>query len=151
MADMLCETMKSINWRWADKDPSALAILEERIEKTGCELGLITYSELVSGVVFHLRDGGNAKPYLIQTNDWTGIDRGIIADFLGYISMRSYCAYGFMASALVISRRESKPSDAFFDWMVTLKVLPETSNTTVLKYWTAEVAKAHNWYHANKC
>jgi hypothetical protein len=77
-------------------------------------------------------------------------DRGMVGEFLGNISTRSYCAHGFMASALVVSRLEYKPSDLFFEWMVRLNVLPNTNQDTVLKFWIEHVNKAHNWYKAGR-
>jgi hypothetical protein len=55
-----------------------------------------------------------------------------------------------MASALVVNRDEFKPSHYFFDWMVKLKVLPDNSDDTVMKFWIEEVNKAHNWYKAGR-
>lgn len=72
----------------------------------------------------------------------------MVGEFLGYISMRSYCANGFMASALVVNRLEYKPSDLFFEWMKRIEVLPDTNEGTVMKFWIDQVNKAHNWYKA---
>jgi hypothetical protein len=54
-----------------------------------------------------------------------------------------------MASALVVSGIEFKPSDIFFDWMKTLDVLPDLSESTVLAFWADEVNKAHRWYRSH--
>ena len=140
--------MRDVHWAWADKDPNALAILEERIAETGRNLGMITYSDLVKGVDFHLPNVRNGGAYRVPIHDWSGFDRGMVGEFLGYISMRSYCENDFMASALVVNRLEYKPSDLFFDWMVRLNVLPDTNESTVLKFWIEQVDKAHNWYQA---
>ena len=55
-----------------------------------------------------------------------------------------------MASALVVSRMEYKPSEMFFDWMVKLQVLPDTTEDTVLAFWAEQVNKAHKWYKAGR-
>jgi hypothetical protein len=55
-----------------------------------------------------------------------------------------------MASALVIARLESKPSDIFFKWMVSLNIIPDLSEDSVLKFWTEQVKKAHHWYKYGK-
>jgi hypothetical protein len=52
--DKLAQKMTSFSWIYADKDPAALADLESRIANAGRSLGLITYSDLARGVVFHL-------------------------------------------------------------------------------------------------
>src|SRR4051812_44570479 len=102
MGDELCQKMRDVNWLWGDKDPKALAILEERIAETGRKLSMITYSDLVKGVEFHLPNVRNGEAYQISIYDWSGFDRRLIGEFLGYVSMRSYCEHGFMASALVV-------------------------------------------------
>jgi hypothetical protein len=148
--DELCRKMRDENWKWADKDPNALTILEEKIAEAGRNLGMITYSDLVKGVDFHLPNVRNGEAYRVHIHDWSGFDRGMVGEFLGYISMRSYCEHDFMASALVVNRLEYKPSDLFFEWMVRLDVLQDTNEATVLKYWIEQVNKAHNWYKAGR-
>jgi hypothetical protein len=142
--------MQEVNWTYADKDSNALETIEQRIADTGRKLQLITYSQLVSGVTFHLPNIRNGEPYYIQTYDWSGLDRAIIGEFLGYISMRSYEQAGFMASALVVNALEFKPSWHFFEWMRTLDVLPNVEDDTVLAFWAEQVNRAHNWYKAQR-
>jgi hypothetical protein len=124
--------------------------LEARIAEAGRNLGLITYSDLVQGVTFHLPNIRNGTAYQISIYDWTGLDRAILGDFLGYISTRSYLQNGFMASALVVNRAEYRPSDHFFEWMKKLAVLPDTQEDTVLAFWAGQANKAHNWYKASR-
>jgi hypothetical protein len=64
--------------------------------------------------------------------------------------MESYMEAGFMCSALVIARLESKPSDIFFEWMETLEILPNLRDDTVLAFWSEQVKKAHQWYKYGK-
>jgi hypothetical protein len=146
--DEIAQRMAEIQWVYADKDPNALAILEERIADTGRKLGLITYSELVKGVDFHLPNIRKEEAYRIQIYDWKGLDRSILAEFLGYISTRTYREAGFMASALVVQSTDPQPSEHFFEWMVKLGVLPDTNKDRVLEFWSEQVTKAHNWYKA---
>lgn len=148
--DTLKERMANVKWHYAGKDENALLILEERIAETGRNLQLITYSDLVKGVPFQLPNVRDGKAFQISIYDWSGLDRAILGEFLGYISMRSYEAGGFMASALVVNREEYKPSDHFFEWMKQLKALPDTKQDTILAFWADQVNKAHNWYKSNK-
>lgn len=148
--DEIAKKMADVSWVYADRDPNALSILEERICQTGKRLQLITYSDLVKGVEFHLPNIRGGAAYQISIYDWSGLDRAILGEFLGYISMRSYNEARFMASALVVSRSEYKPSDLFFEWMKTLKVLPNTNKDTILAFWAEQVNKAHNWYSAGR-
>ena len=64
--------------------------------------------------------------------------------------MESYVKAGFMASALVIGRLESRPAENFFEWMKYLEVLPDTKENTVLAFWTEQVRMAHQWYAYGK-
>jgi hypothetical protein len=148
--DEIARKMAEIEWIYADKDPRALSTLEEKIADTGRKLGLITYSELVKGVDFHLPNVRKGEAYRIQIYDWTGLDRAILGEFLGYISSRSYQEAGFMASALVVNSTGYEPSDQFFEWMERLGVLPDTNKDTVLAFWADQVHKAHNWYKAGR-
>jgi hypothetical protein len=148
--DELCQKMTAIHLIWADKDPAALEILEHRIADAGQNLQMITYSDLVKVVDFHLPNVRNSDAYRVPIHDWSGFDRGMVGEFLGYISTRSYCQHGFMASALVVNRLEYKPSELFFEWMVKLDVLPDTNEDSVLKFWIEQVNKAHNWYKAGR-
>ena len=138
--------MATMEWTWGDKDPAALAELEKRIAREGRKLKLITYSDLVKDVVFHLPNIRNRTPYQIRIHDWWGLDRAIIGSFLGHISSRSYRKAGFMASALVMSSTELKPSRHFFDFMQTLDVLSDNSETAILSFWADQVNKAHKYY-----
>src|SRR5437773_2313542 len=83
------QQMKTVNWLYVNHDGHALDLLEKRIADTGRKLGLITYSQLVKGVAFRLPNIRRGEAYSIQTFDWSGLDRAIIGEFLGYISMRS--------------------------------------------------------------
>lgn len=149
MDDPILQKLKGIEWRWADKGSSALATLESRIAATGRDLGLITYSDLVRGVKFEVPTIRDGKPFEIHVHDWTEFDRALIGDFLGLVSARSYERARFMASALVVSKGEYKPSWHFFQWMETLDVLPDLADEKVMAFWANEVNKAHKWFKAH--
>lgn len=148
--DEVARKMAAWTWSYADKDPAALAILEERIAEAGRNLQLITYSDLVKGVTFHLPNVRSGDAYQISIYDWSGLDRTIIGEFLGYISMRSWNMAGFMASALVVNLTELKPSEHFFHWMQELQLLPDMREETVLAFWADQVNKAHNWFSTGR-
>jgi hypothetical protein len=149
--DPIEKRMDETEWEYGDKDLAAIDELSSRIAATGKKFGLISYTDLVSGVAFHYPNINNGQPHFISVfGEWTGLDRRIIGDCLGYVSMRSYKEAKFMASALVIARTESKPSDMFFQWMQTLGVLPKLDEMSVLKFWSEQVAKAHQWYKYGK-
>ncbi|MCA1614006.1 MAG: hypothetical protein LC800_07620 [Acidobacteria bacterium] len=148
--DNIIRKLDEVNWIYADKDSVALFELERRIAETGRKLGLITYSDLVKGIDFHLPNIRNGEAYRIQIYDWSGLDRAILGEFLGYISARSYRESGFMASALVVNSTGLEPSEQFFEWMERLGVLPDTNKNTVLAFWADQVHKAHNWFKTGR-
>ena len=144
--DAIAAKLQDIEWRWADEDDDALSILEERIANAGRALSLITYSDLVRSVKFTMPTMNGGKPFEIVVHNWTELDRALIGDFLGLVSARSFKKAHFMASALVVSKGEYKPSPHFFQWMQTLDVLPDLKDDTVLAFWADQVNKAHQWY-----
>lgn len=144
--DDVARQLREIEWDYATTDVTALGELRNRVEDTGRRFQLISYTDLVKGVDFHYPSINGGAPYRINIRDWSGLDRRIVGDCLGRISMESYLEAGFMASALVIARLESKPSDIFFEWMKRLGVLPDTREDTVLAFWADQVKRAHHWY-----
>ena len=146
--DPILEQMEAVNWVYADKDPVALGELRRRLEEAGRRTKLLRYSEFAQGVIFHLPQIRGGAPYEITTWDWSGLDRRIIGDFLGYLSMESWREARFMVSALVVSGVEYQPSDMFFEWMKQLGVLPNLKQDTVLTFWSEQVKKAFAHYRA---
>jgi hypothetical protein len=144
--DDLREKLSGREWLYADADPAAKAELTRRIEAAGRKLKLITYSDLVRGVTFCLPTVRQGAPFQIEIDDWTGLDRAILGNFLGAISSETYEKGQFLATALVVNKAEFKPSDQFFKWMEELGVLPDLKEDTVLAFWADQVNRAHNWY-----
>jgi hypothetical protein len=144
--DLLGEKLRSIQWTYADKDPQALAELKDRIVAAAKKTKMLKYSELVSGVAFRLPNINNGEPYHITTWNWTGLDRRIIGDFLGYISKETYLEEGFLLSALVIGSLESRPSDLFFEGLKKWGILTDLSEDTVNAFWAKQVQKAFDCY-----
>src|SRR5687767_6913948 len=97
--DDVLRRMGEVKWSWADKDPRALAELEGKIKRAGRKKTPVSYSDLALGVLFKIPTLNNGEPFTIDTHNWSDLDRAFIGEFLGYISMRSYKSYGFMASA----------------------------------------------------
>src|SRR4051794_21544648 len=100
--DRIDEAFRAMKWKYADKDPMALAELERRIADAARRRSLITYSDLVRGVRFNLPNL-RERERTIDVADWQELDRAIVGDFLGYISQRSYERQRFFSSALVVT------------------------------------------------
>lgn len=149
--DEIEERFNAIKWEYADKDISAIEDLEARIADTGKKFRLISYTDLVEGIPFQYPNiNGGAPHFITNYGEWTGLDRRIIGDCLGYISMRTYKKAKFFGSALVIARLESKPSDIFFEWMKEMGALKSTKEDDVLMFWSDQVKRAHHWYAYGK-
>lgn len=144
--DALATQLSAMEWKYATQDPAAKSELTRRIAAAGKRLGMITYSDLVRGIVFRVATVNGGQPYEIDVQDWSGFDRVFIGDFLGAISAESYVEAEFLATALVVNKLEFKPSDHFFDWMVGLGVLRPNDEDAVLAFWIEHVNRAHNWY-----
>lgn len=142
--------MSEIEWAFASNDQAgAVREMAERIARTGRIAQLISYSNLVSGIRFQFSNVKGGEPFVIDTHNWQGLDRRIVGDTLGYLSFLSYRDHDFMASALVAGLAINRPSDIFFDWMVSLKALPNNSEKAIDEFWVKQVSKAHAWYKAN--
>jgi hypothetical protein len=145
--DAIEKQMNEINWPYAENDPAALAEFKKRIENTGHGEGLISYSELVKGITFHLPNVNKGQPFQIDIHEWSILDRAILGEFLGYISMLSYRKAKFMASALAISQsNDQRPSKHFFDWMKRLGIL---AGRDADDFWQEQVRKAYDWFKTN--
>lgn len=145
--DPVLRALKEWPWKYADQDPVAVAILEERIAQAAIsEERLVSYSDLVRGIEFKLPGG---ESYEIRDFQNYGFDSQLIGDFLGYICMRSYEKAGFMASAVVVTKEAGElsiPSPPFFKWMVELGVLKRADGDRALEFWVEQLDKAHTYY-----
>ncbi len=142
--DTVLQSFQDIEWRYAKGDPQVLQELEERIAAAGRKRSLITYSDLVRGITFNLPN--LQKPRTIDVSDWHEIDRAIVGDFLGYISMRSYEHARFFSSALVVGKLDGSPGEGFYNLLKTLGLISNSKSTKALDIWAEHVAKSHTWY-----
>jgi hypothetical protein len=141
--------MREVKWTWAKSDSAAVYELEWRMTKKAREKAFLNYSELVDGVFFRIPTINGGLPYRIDVRDWKDIDRALVGEFLGFISMRSFEKHGFMFSAIVIGKDSNQPSPHFFDWVKKLGLLEDTSQDGALSYWAKEF-KAVFRQHARK-
>src|SRR4051812_5885503 len=111
--DAVTERFSKMTWRYATQDEAALLELESRVAIAARRRALLTYSELADRLLFDLPSLKEPRRR-IDAADWQDLDRAIIGDFLGYMSMRSYAIGGFFSSALVVSKRDGSPSPGFY-------------------------------------
>ena len=142
--DQVLEKFKNIGWHYATGDAKVLKELEERIAAAGRKRSLITYSDLARGVTFDLPN--LKEPRIIDVGHWEELDRAIVGNFLGYISMRSYEHARFFSSALVVTKIDGSPSDGFYNLLKELGLISSLRSAKALDLWAEHVAKAHTWY-----
>lgn len=128
-------------WRFADKDPTAMAVLKTRIEKYVRGKRVVAYSTLVYKVDFNLPNVNNGAPYQINVNKWTQLGSVIIGEFLSYISLESFIDpdRASLWSALVVGVESRKPSDGFFELSRELGLLKATDRATEIRFFEAEM------------
>ena len=146
--DKILEGFRAITWRYAPQDPAARAELARRIAEAGRREQLITYSDLVKNVTFVLPS--LQKPeHRIDTAEWQDIDRAIVGDFLGYLSMESYEAGGFFASALVVSKETRLPGEGYYGLLRELGLIKSSKTDKAAYLWADHVRQAQDWYRTH--
>jgi len=143
--DDVVDRFRQIKWHYAPGDPAARAELKRRIAEAGRRRTLITYSDLARGISFHLPNLKDPQ-HQIDVHDWQDLDRAIIGDFLGYLSMQSYEEAGFLSSALVVGKIEGSPGEGFYNLLRDLGLIASSKSDKAMILWADHVAKAHTWY-----
>jgi len=144
MADPILEKLRGMTWHYGDKDPVALSALEARIFSAAQKRQLLTYSDLARGITFHLSTLREPQR-TIDVTEWQDLDRAIIGDFLGFISLRSYEKNGFLASALIVSKADGSPSEGFYTLLRELGLISGGKTDKAMYLWADHVARAHTW------
>src|SRR5262245_42932431 len=84
------QRMRDTTWSYAPFDARAVGEMTERLVATARAHLLITYSNVVTGVEFRFATVNNGRPFTIDVHHWRDLDRQIVGDLLGWISMQSY-------------------------------------------------------------
>jgi|SRR5687767_14350454 len=143
------DRFKAIRWSYADKDTAAGDEMRRRIAEAARKNKLIRYSDLIAGVTFRLPNVAGGEPFQIDPFDWSDLDRAILGDYLGYLSLETYERHGFIASALVVSKSDDTPSDGFWNLMKLLELVKNPKTDKAMFFWSDEVSKAREWYLAH--
>ena len=147
--DDVLERFRGIPWHFAHHDGAARREIHNRIATAGKRADLITYSDLVRGIAFTLPQL-HEPTHRIDPGDWQDLDRAIVGDFLGYVSMESYEKAGFLASALVVSKLDGTPGKGFFELLKILGLIADVRSGKATNVWLDNVEKAHEWYGAGR-
>ena len=149
MTNANLQRLLSKSWPYSEADPAALAEIGGRVARVGKRRELINYSKLTSGLELRMADVGGGVPFELGVPEWSDLDRSILGDLLGSLSLASYQRGAFLASALVTSKGTQEPGEGFWNFVAELGVLTSTSPTRRLLFWTEQVRVAHDWYAAN--
>ena len=143
--------MSAVDWAYATFDKNnVLQEFQDRICRTArLNSSLISYSNLVSGIKFSFSNHNNGEPFVIDVTAWSGLDRRIVGDCLGYLSYRSMKEGNFMASVIVGGLAENRPSMPFFQWTKEIGLIKNTSEKEIMGFWVSEVEEAVKWYKVN--
>jgi hypothetical protein len=144
--DQVAQRLAQYSWPFADQDALALAEISKRVASTGRLEDLITYSNLVSGIDFHIPTVNKGASLRLGVPEWTELHRAIIGDFLGRLCVDTYTAGQFMGSALVVASDTQQPSEGYREFMRQLGVLRGKSDAEFLAHWIPETRKAYEWY-----
>ncbi|HEX5131778.1 MAG TPA: hypothetical protein VFX92_04750 [Candidatus Krumholzibacteria bacterium] len=136
-------------WPYSTADPAALAEIGARVARVGKRRELIHYSRLTSGLELRIPSVGGGVPFELGVPDWTDLDRNILGDLLGRLSLDSYQRGSFIASALVTAKGTQEPGQGFWNFVAEMGAFSSTSPTRRLMFWTEQVRIAHDWYATN--
>lgn len=152
MTQSVLDKFRAIQWSYADKDTKAGEEMRRRIANAARRNKLIYYSDLVAGVTFRLPNVAGGEPFQIDPSEWSILDRDILGDYLGYLSLETYERHGFLASALAVSKNDDMPSEGFWNLMKLLGLVKNSKTDKAMYFWSDEVAKARAWYvgHPNR-
>ena len=140
------EVLLNRRWPYSEADPSALEELGQRIAAVGRRRSLIHYSELVRGIVMRMANVRDGHPFELGVPDWPDLDRAILGDLLGSLSVASYQRGGILASALVTAKTSDEPSEGFWSLVSELGLFDSQDQTRRLVFWSQQVELAHEWY-----
>jgi hypothetical protein len=145
--DRIAQGLAQQNWAYAEQDPLAFAEIARRVADVGRREQLITYTDLVSGIDFHLPRVNGGEGLRLGVPDWSeNLHRAILGDFLGRLCLDTYLAGQFMGSAIVVANETRQPSEGYRQLMRTVGVLRSNGDAEFLSHWIPETRKAYAWY-----
>jgi hypothetical protein len=145
-SDPVVEKLAAIRWKWAEQDRGALEEMRRRIVERARAQDLITYSDLVRGITFHLGTVNDGRPFEIDTQSWSELHRGLVGEFLGKIAADAYMEHGFLLSAIAVNKEDRVPSEHFFVWARNLGLLKDPTESGQLEFWTTQVRRIYSAY-----
>jgi hypothetical protein len=140
------ELIKTLNF---DGDVGALREFNHRLAATARHEGVITYSDLVRGVVMHLPNVQNGAPFELGVPEWTDLHRAIIGECLGRLACDSYLEAGFLISSVAVSKTSMEPSEGFRALLEKLGMVGSRRDSSLDAVWLEHLRGAYQWCAAH--
>src|SRR5262245_4012616 len=137
------DKMMAKRWPYSEACPEALAELGRRVAMVGKRRELVHYSKLVNGLELQMDNVGDGAPFEMGVPEWSDLDRKILGDLLGRLSLDTYQRGKFLASALVTAKGTQEPGEGFWSFVDELGLFTSTSPTRRLMFWTEQVHLSH--------
>ena len=131
-----------MNQTYLNESDPALDVLQQRIFDAGAKQSFLTYTELVENVEFNPKSLG-AKYFITEMHP---VNVALIGEYLDYISSCSQARFGFLASALVVSKIDNAPGPGFYVLAKELSLLSKPGKNEQDLFWISEVQKAYAHY-----
>ena len=141
--------LRDRNWPYADGAGEAIARISERIARTARRGSTISYSEVVKGIELRLPNVERGHPFELGVPEWRDLDRAILGEILGKISLDTYAKHGFLASAVVTSKSSGEPSEGFWLLVEELGLFRGRDETARVLFWADELRKVQEWCAAH--
>lgn len=136
------ETLRMFNY---DGDVAALRELNSRLASTARQESVITYSDLVRGIVLDLPNVQNGAPFELSVPEWTDLHRAIIGECLGRLACDSYLEAGFIISSVAVGKTSMEPSEGFRVLLENLELVGSRRDPRVDEVWLEHLRGAHTW------
>ncbi len=141
--------LRDRNWPYADGAGKAVTEVADRIARTARRGGTISYSDVVKGIELRLPNVEHGHPFELGVPEWRDLDRAILGEILGKISLDMYAKHGILASAVVTSKTSGEPSEGFWLLVEELGLFRSRDETARVLFWADELRKAQEWYVAH--
>lgn len=130
-----------------DDDARALRALKARLAETARAQpdDIVTYSNLVRGVVFNLPTVQRGAPIELGVPEWSPLHQSIIGGCLGRLSCDSYVEGRFLISAVAVSKATLEPSDGFNALLEMLGLVGSKRDRRCTDLWIEHLHKTYEW------
>lgn len=136
--ETFANNLESFESEYAQYDRKTVEILKERIFKYARYSNPISYSKFVSGITFYI----NGEKHIIDTHNWTGLDRRIVGDYLFQILKDQYRELGILSTMIVFSQDSQEPSEIVQNWLKEIGAYTGDWED----FWVKESAKVVEYY-----